>query len=218
MSDPSQPSDARHPTGPPDQTVALLRAWHDGAQDALAELVERDRSWIIERVRQRRGPLLQRHGETLDDAHDLIAEVLQYAPRFVVKSRAQFRALVARMIENALIDKARRVGRKAAPRWASHSVLALDPSLVVESSVGAAAAHNEELDWLRLAIEFLDEKDRHIVRRARLEEASYVEIGAEEGVDPNTVRMRCNRAMLRLAGLVQRLQRGELGAVVEDAD
>ncbi|MBK8979606.1 MAG: hypothetical protein IPM29_27205 [Planctomycetes bacterium] len=64
----------------------------------------------------RRGPLLQRLGDTRDDAHDLILDVLDCEPRFLVESRHQFRALVTRTIENALIDTACRASRRRAKR------------------------------------------------------------------------------------------------------
>jgi RNA polymerase sigma factor (sigma-70 family) len=202
-----------------DRTIVLLRAWHGGDRDALAELVERDRDWIIARVRRRRGPMLQRLGDTLDDAHDLILDVLEYAPRFVVGSRRQFRALVARMIENALSDKARRAERRRPWRLqtegvARTSVLGIGPVSSADTAPGDAAARNEELEWLRLAIEFLDDQDRRIVTRSRFDGATFLEIGAEEGIEANTARMRCSRALLKLAGIVQRLQAGDLDELV----
>ncbi|MBK8979620.1 MAG: sigma-70 family RNA polymerase sigma factor [Planctomycetes bacterium] len=173
-------------------------------------------------MRVRRGPLLQRLGDTLDDAHDLILDVLDYAPRFLVASRHQFRALVARMIENALVDKARRASRRRPPErltegLGSSTVLGLDPPVARDPAPSDAAAREEELEWLRLGIEFLGDQERRIVLRSRFDGATFQEIGAEEGLQPNAARMRCSRALLRLAGIVQRLQSGQLAALV-DAD
>ncbi|MCC6781728.1 MAG: sigma-70 family RNA polymerase sigma factor [Planctomycetes bacterium] len=197
-------------------TVDLLRAWHGGDRAALLALVDRDREWVFARVRRGRGPLLQRDADTIDHVQDLMLEVLEYSPRFLVRDRAQFRALVARMIDNLLIDGARRAARR--PRFASpvtaqtgqESIVSLDPALRVSDAPPERAAQAEELDWLRLGLEFLDDDERKVVRAHRLEGRTFVEIGSELGLEPNTVRMRCNRAVLRLAGIVRRLQSGGL--------
>ena len=196
-----------------DHTVALLQAWHDGDRQALAELVDRDREWIVARVRARRGPLLEAHADTLDDAHDLILQVMEYAPRFVVANRNQFRALVARMAENMLADKARRLERRRPLRGEDlqqESRLCLDPTVSLPAAPSEIAARNEEREWLRLGLEFLPDDDRRIVHRHRFDGRTFADIAEEEGLQENAARMRCHRAMLRLAGLVQRLQAGEL--------
>ncbi len=206
--------------GADDQTVALLQAWHDGDRKALAELVDRDRDWIVDRVRARRGPLLEAHADTLDDAHDLILQVMEYAPRFVVASRRQFRALVARMAENMLADKARRLARRRPLGGAGleqESRLCLDPSVSLPAAPSELASRNEEREWLRLGLEFLDDDDRRIVHRHRFEGRTFSEIGQEEGLQESTARMRFHRAMLRLAGLVQRLQAGDLPELLAGA-
>lgn len=206
----------------PAETLALLRAWHGGDRAALMALVERDREWVFGRVRRGRGPALQRDAETVDHVQDLMLEVLEYSPRFLVGDRAQFRCLVARMIDNLLIDGARRAARR--PRLTSppsgmsagESCVSLDPALRVSDSPSARAAHAEELDWLRLGLEFLDDDERRVVRAHRLEGRTFVEIGQELGVEANTIRMRCNRAVLRLAGVVRRLQSGGVDALLAE--
>ncbi len=211
-------------TRPDEATVDLLCAWHGGDRAALLALVDRDRDWVFARVRKGRGPILRREAETVDHVQDLMLEVLEYSPRFLVRDRAQFRALVARMIDNLLIDDARRAARR--PRFASpptavtgqDSIVSLDPALRVSDGVHERVAQAEELDWLRLGMEFLDDDERKVVRAHRLDGRSFVEIGAELGVDPNTVRMRCNRAVLRLAGIVRRLQSGRLDELLAERD
>ena len=129
-------------------------------------------------------------------------EVLEYSPRFLVGSRAQFRALVARMIDNMLIDGARRIARRprkaATPEslLARESYVSLDPSLRVSDAPDERASQQEELDWLRLGLEFLDDDERKLVRAHRLDGRTFVDIGEELGAEPNTVRMRCNRAVM----------------------
>ncbi|MBM4061154.1 MAG: RNA polymerase sigma factor [Planctomycetes bacterium] len=207
-------------SGPDDETVSLLRRWHGGDRAALAALVERDRDWVEQAVRRRRGPNLQRLSETHDDVQDLMLKALQYSPRFLCRDRGQFRALIARMIENMLVDRSRSAAARHPERHyeslSAESRLALDPGVPTDAEPGAEAARDEEFDWMRLGLEFLDADDRDLIRRRQLLEQSFVEIAGELGVPANTLRMRFNRAMLRLAGIVQRLQHGELRALLGD--
>ncbi|MFO1053293.1 MAG: sigma-70 family RNA polymerase sigma factor [Planctomycetota bacterium] len=206
------------------ETVDLLRAWHAGDRNALLALVDRDREWVFGRIRRRRGARLREMAETVDHVQDLMLDVLEYAPRFLVASRAQFRALVARMIDNMLIDGARRIARRPAKAATPESLLAresyvsLDPSLRLSDSPHEVASQKEELDWLRIGLEFLDDDERFVVHAHRLDGRTFVEIGTELGIEPNTVRMRCNRAVLRLAGIVRRLQSGGLDALLAERE
>lgn len=206
-----------------DRTLELLERWHAGERTALTELVERDREWILAHVRRRRGPALQRDADTVDNFQDLMLEVLQYSPRFVVANRAQFRRLVARMVDNLLADRARWLARRRPAdgdiaSWSSESRLCLDPALHVSDAPSAQAARAEEVDWLRLGMQFLDSEGRRIVYEHKLLGRSYVEIAEELDLQPNAARMRCNRALLRLAGILRRLQNGGLDELLAEQD
>lgn len=197
-----------------DDTLELLQRWQDGDREALGSLVERDRDWIEDRVRRRRGGVLQAHGETHDDVQDLMLRALQYSPRFLCRDRSQFRALLARMIENLLTDRARSLASRQRERHLdslfAESRLSLDPALARSGEASAAAMQNEELAWMRLGLEFLEPDERDVVWRRQILEQGFAEIAAADGVQPDAVRMRFNRALLRLAGIVQRLQAGRL--------
>jgi DNA-directed RNA polymerase specialized sigma24 family protein len=204
---------------PADETIELLQRWHGGDAAALAKLVERDRTWVEQQVRRRRGEPLRRHGETVDDVQDLMVRALQYAPRFVCANRRQFRGLLVRMIGNVLADKARRLDRREPPlslAAASQSRLHLDPSLTSATGPCEAAARNEDLAWMQLGMDFLDAADRDLVRQRQFLERGFAEIAADLGATPDGVRMRFQRALLRLAGIVQRLQGGQLDALLAE--
>lgn len=203
-----------------DETMSLLRRWHDGDRQALAALVERDREWVENIVRRRRSPNLRRLSETRDDVQDLMVEALQYSPRFLCADRRQFRSLIARMIGNLLIDRSRSVAARHPERHIDSvlpdSRISLDPAIAIESPPFEAAAQQEELAWMRLGLEFLEPAERDLIRRRQLQETPFPEIAAELGAPVNTVRMRFNRALLRLAGIVQRLQAGQLSELLGD--
>ncbi|MCA8965088.1 MAG: sigma-70 family RNA polymerase sigma factor [Planctomycetes bacterium] len=199
---------------PDDETRTLLEQWHGGDRQALATLVERDRRWVEDRVRRRRGASLRRLSETHDDVQELMVRALQYSPRFLCTDLRQFRALMARMIENLLIDRSRAAAaRRQEYRLESFlgdSRITLDPALAGGALPIEAAERNEEMAWMRLGLEFLDPEERDLIWRRQLLEHSLAEIGADLQIAPDAVRMRFNRALLRLAGIVQRLQAGDL--------
>jgi DNA-directed RNA polymerase specialized sigma24 family protein len=196
-----------------DETHELLQRWHGGDREALAALVERDRRWVEDRVRRRRGAALQQLAETNDDFQDLMLRALQYSPRFLCRDRDQFRALLARMLENQLTDRARSLaakGREIHFDSIADSRLSLDPALAESAQAPRAAAQNEELAWMRLGLEFLEPEERDVIWRRQFLEQGFADIAAADGTQADAVRMRFNRALLRLAGVVQRLQAGKV--------
>lgn len=203
-----------------DETFELLQRWHEGDRTALARLLERDRTWIEDRVRRRRSPALQGHDETVDSFQDLMLQALEYAPRFVAANQRQFRGLLARMIENQLIDKARKLQRRqghaAMESLAAESRISLSPDHdAAMTPPDEAAARSEEIAWMRLGLEFLTPEDRQLVWKRQFEERSFVDI-AKAGERAETLRMRFQRALLKLAGIIQRLQAGEVDSLLAD--
>lgn len=202
----------------PDDTQQLLQRWHDGDRSALAPLVERDRAWVEAQVRRRRGAVLQRLEETVDGMQELMLRALDYAPRFRVANRAQFRALLSRMIGNLLVDRARCLGRQPPPLTASEVVAnraRLDLTGGASAGPLAAAERAEQLGWIRLGIEFLPPEERQLIRARTFDELDFATAGARIGLSADAARMRLQRAILRLTGVVQRLQQGQLDALLE---
>jgi len=67
--------------------------------------LERHLPWIQKQVRLRLGSKLRAKGETCDYVQDAVVQFLHYGPRIMISSDRQFRALLARIVENALCDK-----------------------------------------------------------------------------------------------------------------
>lgn len=200
---------------PPDPTSSLLQALHGGDPNALAALVERHLPWLRRHVERRLGDFLRRHADADDYLQDAVADFLRDAPRFQVRDEAQFRALLARVVENTLRDRndwfrARRrdLGRNAP--LASDSVLALDPTLSAGTTPSGAAQRSEVRQWVRLGLELMDAEDRKVILARDYDDRSFVEIGAELGMSPNAVRMRWTRAVARLAALLKELRAGRV--------
>ena len=198
-----------------DPTQALLRRWHAGDADALPALVEAHLPWLRSHLERRVGPFLRRYEETEDYLQTAVLEFLRDGPRFLVRDAAQFRSLLARVVENTLRDrndwyraKRRDLGRNAA--LPSESVLALDPALATSATPSRDAARVELREWVRLGLELLDAADRRLVVAREFQDRSFVELGEELGMTQNAVRMRWVRAVGRLADVMRSLRAGRM--------
>lgn len=201
-----------------DRTRKLLRDWHDGDAGALDRLLEENLDWLREHVRRRMGGRLREMMETVDVVQDVAIDALRYSPRFVVADQRQFRALLGKMIENNLRDKRRwsQAERRAAAKEVaipSDTVLELGPGEREVTRPDVQAARDDLREWMRLALEFLDESDRRLVRLREFEGQSFQAIGAQLDVEPNTVRMRFRRALAKLAQHVEALRGGQLDSL-----
>ncbi len=200
------------PGGVPD----LLRRWHSGDQDALAELVEICLPWLREHVDARLGAFLRGRGDVDDYLQDALLDFLRDGPRFQVRDERQFRGLLVRVIENTLRDKndwfrAQRrnlgVGDAALPEG---SVLDLQSGLVLTSTPSRGADREEGRAWVRLALELLDPEDRKVILGRDYEQRAFEDIGNELGLSAGAARMRWNRAVARLAQTMLELRQGRI--------
>ena len=172
-------------------------------------------------MRKRRGAALRRHGETMDDFQELMLRALRYSPRFLCANRRQFRGLLARMIENLVTDRARSLSSRRHEvhlESISGSQLSLAAGTTKATGPVDAAARNEDIAWMRFGLEFLGDADRDVVWQRQFEERSFVEIAVATNSTQDAVRMRFQRALLRLATIVQRLHAGDLDALLGSAE
>ena len=202
-------------------TLQLLRGWHRGDRESVAVLMERHLPWIRERIRHRIGPALRNKAETSDFVHDAVIEFLQYAPRFLVTSEVQFRALLLRIAENTIRNKhrwfmaARRKIARERP-IPSTTILSLDPAGRSMQTPSKSAERHEREAWVRMAMEFLDERDREILALRQWEALSFVDIGEKLGIGAAGAQMRHIRALRRLSATISELRRKGVSAVVGD--
>jgi RNA polymerase sigma factor (sigma-70 family) len=193
----------------------LLQRWHRGDAAALAALVEATLPWLQQHVERRCGAFLRGLGDPADYLQDALLDFLRDAPRFQVRDEGQFRALLARVLENTLRDKHDwfRAKRRDLARTAgmpNDSVLDLQSGAMLTSTPSRGAAREERRAWVRLALELLEPEDRKIILRRDYEQRPFAEIGAELGLAPDAVRMRWNRAVARLGQAMLRLRQGQV--------
>jgi RNA polymerase sigma factor (sigma-70 family) len=203
-----------------DATPGLLHRWHMGDASALTALVQAQLPWLRAQVERRLGDFLRGRADADDYLQEVVLDFLRDGPRFQVQSTAQLRTLLARIVENTLRDRndwfrARRRNFAGEVSLPTETVLQLDPALQRSTTPSRNAARSEVRDWVRLGIELLEPEDRKILLAREYEDRSFVEIGAELGMTPNSVRMRWVRAVGRLAELLQDLRAGRTGDLVE---
>lgn len=194
-----------------DATAALLLAAHGGDAQALQQLLDAHRVWIEQQVRRRLDAKLRLEADTQDFVQEAVLEVLRDGPRFVVESAAAFRGLLARIVENNVLDRVRYMHRQQRDRrrdrdLASDSVLRLDLAARSMSQPARAAERNERVAWMRLALELLEPDDREVLRLREWDGLSFPQIGERLGTTEEAARKRHVRALPKLAQKLQQLQ------------
>ena len=142
-------------------------------------------------------------------------DFLEYSPRFRVANEAQFRSLLARVVESAIRDKNDywfRTRRRALSQEcpvSSDTVIDLAPGGRTLTPPDERTAQNEMDALLRLAVEMLDPDDRRVVVLRHWDDADFAVIAAEIGVTPDGARKRYERALPKLANLLKGLKQGD---------
>lgn len=203
-----------------DDTVQLLRGWHAGDRAALEALIRENLPWIAAHVRGRLRPDIRNEAETMDFVQEAMLEVFEDGPRFEVASRAHFRGLFARIVENNIRDKVKWMHRQRRDRRrekgdAGDTVLKLDPPVRAVTTPSECAARNERQAWLRLALELLGPEDREVLRLREWEGLTFAEIGRHMGTGEEAARKRYHRALPKLAERVGELRGGRLSQLLD---
>lgn len=197
-------------TGSITQQVLSL---HRGDAQALHALVAAHLPWIEAHVRRRLSPMARRDGDTQDFVQQALLDVLRDGPRFAVDDVGAFRALLARIVENTLVDRVRWLHRerrdvrreRALP---TDSVLLLDAPQRVVTEPPVHAAAGEQREWLRLALELLEPDDRQAIRGRDWDGLSFTELGERLGLGEEAARKRYQRALPKLAKKLDQLRTG----------
>ncbi|MCR9243484.1 MAG: sigma-70 family RNA polymerase sigma factor [bacterium] len=196
-------------------TLALLRRWHEGDRAALDELIRANLPWIHGYVRKKLAGRLRDKVESIDVVQDAMMQVMELGPRFEVNDREHFRALIARIVTSDLVDGQRWLRRQRRDHLRERpigqdSVLHLDPPARDVTRPSQALDRAERREWIRLAIDLLDEDDQRLIHERLWDKRSFKDLAEQRGIGENAARMRHNRALKRLADQVLALRRGDL--------
>lgn len=199
----------------PDPTRELLERWYeqDDAQ-ALDELLRENLPWLKKRARGRLGAIRVKEG-TEDVLNYAVVDFLRHGPRFLPANRAQFRALLGRIVDNAAHDRrawfqaaCRDMRREQKP--SSDTTVDLARQIGTGTTPSQAASRLEAKARVRLALELLTPEDRDVVAMRSLRGMTFPEIASELGLPADTLRMRYSRAIRKLSQRARELQRGEV--------
>jgi RNA polymerase sigma-70 factor, ECF subfamily len=208
----------------PSETFRLLERWHGGDRGGLEQLLERDRAFVLDYVKNRVGDLLLQKAEPDDYVQEAMVQALEYTPPFLISDRDQFRGLIARITENILCDhvvahnRAKRDVRRERPVPSDSNLLDLDPPRHEVTRPSAAAQRDEDQAWIRLGLELLPRDDRRLVKLREWEGLSFAEIGEHLGITEAAAQMRFQRVLPKLAKQVMRLRSGGLRDVMRQSE
>jgi RNA polymerase sigma factor (sigma-70 family) len=166
-------------------------------------------------VRARAVARLLAHDETQGFVQEAVVDVLTYGPRFEIEDEAHFRAVLGRIVENNLRDKARWLGRerrdgKRVKPLPTDSVLRFDPPARSVTRPSEATVRHGRQEWVRLAIELLDLPDRDVIWMHDRDGLTFDQIGEQLDTTANAARMRYRHALPGLARKVRDLRQGRL--------
>lgn len=206
--------------GQPSQTLILLNRFHAGDRGALQELVTRHLDFVRAQIHGRLGADFRGRMDTQDLVQDVLVDVLQDGPRFKLDDEEAFRKVLARIVENTIVDKHRYLRREVRDvrrerAAATDTILNLDPADRSVTRPSQAAQTHEREAWVRLALEFLDPQDRQAIWLREFEEKSFREVGEALGVSEEAARKRFTRALPLLAQRVAELRDGRLRHVLD---
>ena len=183
------------------------------------ELLERHLSWIQSFVHRKLSDLIRSKAETGDIVQDAVMQFIRYGPRFHLSNDRQFRALLAKIVENVLRDKYdwftahRRAIARERP-LPPDTVLNLDPSEGMVDSPSQIVQRNEQEAWVRLGLELLEPGDRRIIIFRDWEDLSFTEIGKRSGLSKSTARRKYLDSIEQLIDKVRALKSGDLEAAL----
>lgn len=200
-------------------TFHFLKQWNQGDRKGLESLLKDHLPWLHAQVRKRMGPLLRVKGETCDYVQDAVVEFLRYGPRFTLSDDAVFRALMLKIVENALRHKhewftAQRRNIAREHPLPSDTLLCLDPPQGPMRTPSRSAERNEQEAWIRLGLEFLEPENREVLILRKWKTLSFVAMGEHLGISSNAARKRHNRALDRLTQIIWDVKKGKLSLLL----
>ena len=203
----------------PDDTSVLLERWYSGDEPALERLMAQNVEWMQRRIRRDLNPKLRRRFDSMDLVQDAAMRIIRYGPKFAPENRAQFRALLSKVLVAALrdrVDALQAEKRNMAREESAPSVSKLERAFQAGSTANPAARveRREMQDWVRLGLEVMEPVERQLIVLRQYENRPFDEIAGTLGLsNADAARMRFNRALPKLAVKIRELQRAAREAV-----
>jgi RNA polymerase sigma factor (sigma-70 family) len=204
----------------PTSLLDLYRRWRvDGDDSARDPLLAAVQPLLHAEASRLLGTSPRAGADSLDLAQSAVVNFLKWGPRYLPESDAEFRAALKRIAKNQIIDADRRQslrgrgGHVESMQALSASFAGFGPAARSSESPSAEAGRNEDGEWMRLALQFLDPDDRHLLWSSEVENRPWAEIAEEVGLDsPDAARVRCARLKPKVARLLLQLRAGRTPA------
>lgn len=163
-------------------------------------------------VRYELGKNVRSKFDSMDCAQDVATNLIQYLPTVEISDSATFERILVRMIQNSIRNKhdylmARR-RRMTRERPLDGTSICLDPPAQGDSP-SLHAAKNERRAWVRFSLALLAPEEQELIFRHKFDGEPFVDMSNDLGLTADAVRMRYNRALSRLGGIMSRLKQGE---------
>lgn len=198
-------------------SIDLARAAREGADDALALLIERHQAQVQAIVRRRLGRELRRFHESGDIVQEAFVQAVRTFDRYDLPDEDAFLRWISGVVENRLRDlskfhRAERRGSGAERRLASIDLGEGGGGFDApgdEAGPATRAQSGDRDERVRAALDELDERTRRLIE-ARLDERPWAEVARElDFPSEGAARMAYSRA---LVGLSRRLKAQDDGA------
>lgn len=193
-------------------SVDLLRSSRDGDERALEELLLRHYQRLRAFIRLRVDASTRRRESVSDITQSVCREVLRNADRFEYQGEAAFRSWLFTAALRKLGDRRdfhgavkRDPGREVAVDAADGGADALAEVYRTSLDPAGAAQRTEWTELLEHAFDALSDREREALTLRSICELKYDAIGAEMDCAPESARKLVQRARVRLAGVMERL-------------
>jgi RNA polymerase sigma-70 factor (ECF subfamily) len=191
---------------PADNAARLLPAVRAGSQEALGQVLEACRGYLLLIAQQELDPVLRAKGGASDLVQETFLEAHRDFGRFGGTTEAELLAWLRRLLLNNLANFTRRYRETAKRRTASEVPLASgdssaegagEPSADASSPSEQAIAH-EQAEAVQRALERLPEDYRRVILLRYQDDLPFEEIGRLMGRSANAAEKLWARAVERL--------------------
>lgn len=194
-----------------DQSVELIRRARSGEAEALHELIDSWRTYLLTIAESELDQRLQPKKGASDLVQSACLDIYEHFQEFRGETTAEWRSWLLQLLRRDIQDLRRRF-RDTAKRdlnreqrieeWDSLRFAPTDDDL----SPGASLIAIEESTALRAALQSLSADHRQVIRLRNWEELSFAEIGRRLDRSEDSARKLWTRAMAKLQAELKRIQ------------
>jgi RNA polymerase sigma-70 factor (ECF subfamily) len=183
------------------QTAAghLLEAARAGSSEALGQLLEQSRRYLLAVAREELAGALQTKASASDLVQDTLAEAVRLFVRFPGTSAEELRLWLVAILRNKLANfRKRYLGTNKRDLDREHA-LTEDPAVPAGlPSPSSVASAREQEQALLQALQRLPQRARQVIQWRSWDNLSFAEIGQRLGCSDDAARMVWARAIERL--------------------